>query len=168
LDLNRHDFDKRPEAVYIGTPHSPVERSKEQKVPRSKPLTLLFMILSILILSAGISAETGTRQEMATAERHRRPAFSFVYDGRPSRSFLSDWKSSESRRPLDTRRTEVVRSYLDPQTGLEVRCVSVEYDDFPAVEWTVYFTNKSRTKSPLLKDISGLDRMDDQAWRSPR
>jgi hypothetical protein len=50
-----------------------------------------------------------------------------------------------------------MRSYLDPRTGLEVRCVSVEYDDFPAVEWTVYFTNKDRTKNPLLKDISGLD-----------
>jgi alpha-galactosidase len=126
-------------------------------VPRSKPLTVLFTILSIMILSAPMSAETGTRQEMAAAEGRRRPAFSFVYDGRPSRSFLSAWKSSESRKPMGSRRTEVTRSYLDPQTGLEVRSVSVEYGDFPAVEWTVYFTNKGGRKTPLLKDILGLD-----------
>ena len=126
-------------------------------MPRSKPLTLLLTILSVLILSARMSAETGTPQEMAAAKRQRQPAFSFVYDGRPSRSFLSEWKSSESRKPLGSDRTEVTRSFLDPRTGLEVRCVSVEYGDFPAVEWTVTLTNKGRTKTALLKDISGLD-----------
>jgi alpha-galactosidase len=86
-----------------------------------------------------------------------RPVFSFVSDGRSSRDFLSTWKTTEQRKPLGLDRTEVTRSYSDPQSGLEVTCVSVEFDDFPAVEWTVYFTNKGRTKTPILKDILGLD-----------
>jgi alpha-galactosidase len=126
-------------------------------VPKSKPLTMLLVILAVITISARLSAGTGSRQEMAAAKKLRQPAFSFIYDGQPSRSFLSDWKSSESRKPLGSDRTEVTRSYLDPRTGLEVRYVSVEYDDFPAVEWTVTFTNKGRTKSPLLKEITGLD-----------
>lgn len=124
---------------------------------RSKPLTTLLTIFFVMVLSARMSAETGTRQEMAAAKKGSRPAFSFVYDGRPSRSVLPAWRSSESRKPLGSDRTEVTRSYADPETGLAVRCVSVEYDDFPAVEWTVTFTNKGRTKIPPLKDILGLD-----------
>jgi hypothetical protein len=50
---------------------------------------MLLALVSVMTLSARTSAETGMRQEMATAEKQRRPAFSFVYDGRPSQSFLS-------------------------------------------------------------------------------
>lgn len=117
-----------------------------------------FSILAAMIVSgwtcAGLDAR---RQEIAMVEAWRLPAFSFIYDGQSSIGLLPTWKSSESRRPLTSGRTEITRSYVDSKTGLEVRCVSVEYGDFPAVEWTIYFTNKSRKKSPLLKDIQGLD-----------
>ena len=40
---------------------------------------------------------------------------------------------------------------------LQVRCVTVEYTDFPAVEWTVYFKNRSTGETPILENIQGLD-----------
>jgi alpha-galactosidase len=126
-------------------------------MPKQKPLTTTFAILFVMFLSRRLAAVTPTREEMAEAGRLRQPSFSFLYDGLPSRSFLSAWKSEESRKQLDSSRAEVTRSYLDPRTGLEVRCVSIEYNDFPAVEWTVYFSNKGGSKTPVLKDIQGLD-----------
>ncbi len=112
-------------------------------MPKKK--LLAFGILPVMLLAGRMSAAVPA------------PAFSFLYDGTPSRSFLSAWEFAESRKQLGSGRTEVTRSYLDPRTGLEARCVSIEYGDFPAVEWTVTFSNKGREKSPVLKDILGLD-----------
>ncbi len=47
--------------------------------------------------------------------------------------------------------------WTDPRTGLAVRCVAVEYADFPACEWTVYFRNTGRQKTPILENVRGLD-----------
>jgi alpha-galactosidase len=38
-----------------------------------------------------------------------------------------------------------------------VRCVAVEYADYPAVEWTVYFKNTGTNNTPILENIQGLD-----------
>ena len=124
---------------------------------RFKLLLVLSAFLSASILVACTSGGFGTRQERALIKGMRQPAFSFAYDGQPSLGFLSNWKSSTQRQSLGAGRTEVTRSYSDARTGLEVKCVSVEYDDFPAVEWTVYFTNKGQAKTPVLKDVLGLD-----------
>jgi alpha-galactosidase len=45
----------------------------------------------------------------------------------------------------------------DPKTGLETRCVAVEYKDFPTVEWTLFFKNSSSADTPVLSDVQGLD-----------
>lgn len=45
----------------------------------------------------------------------------------------------------------------DRQSALALRCVVVEYSDFPAVEWTLYFKNEGKDGLPLLKDILALD-----------
>ena len=97
-------------------------------MPKKK--LLAFGILPVMLLAGRMSAAVPA------------PAFSFLYDGTPSRSLLAAWEFAESRKQLDSGRTEVTRSYLDPRTGLEARCVSIEYGDFPAVEWTVYFSNR--------------------------
>jgi alpha-galactosidase len=94
---------------------------------------------------------------MALAKRLGGPQFSFLYDGKSSRELLPGWKFAESCKRLDAFRAEVTGTYRDPRTNLEVRCVSIEYGDFPAVEWTVYISNKGRARSPILKDIQGLD-----------
>jgi alpha-galactosidase len=40
---------------------------------------------------------------------------------------------------------------------LVVRCVGVEYHDFPTVEWTLYFRNPGGQDTPILADIQALD-----------
>jgi alpha-galactosidase len=85
------------------------------------------------------------------------PPVSFLYDTKPSGELLKTWEVRRSTRRLDDRRTEYVQTYTDPQTGLAVRCVAVEYADFPTVEWTLYFTNTAQADTPLLERIQALD-----------
>jgi alpha-galactosidase len=83
--------------------------------------------------------------------------FSFVYDGKPSADLLAAWPHKSEAVALDKNRTQRTDRWSDPKTGLEVRCVCVEYADYPAVEWTVYFTNAGKNDTPILEDIQGLD-----------
>jgi hypothetical protein len=39
------------------------------------------------------------------------------------------------------------------KTGIEVRCVAVEYSDYSAVDWTVYFKNTGTKNTSILKDL---------------
>jgi alpha-galactosidase len=85
------------------------------------------------------------------------PVFSFTYGGKPSAELLAAWERKRASRRLDAQRTEHTLTYTDRQTGLVVRCVGIEYGDFPTVEWTVYFKNTSDKDSPILADIQSLD-----------
>jgi len=85
------------------------------------------------------------------------PLFSFCYDGKPSAELLKTWNRACASRRLDKQRTETVSSWTDPKTGLIVRCVAVEYADFPVVEWTVYLKNAGVKNTPILESIQGLD-----------
>ncbi len=38
-----------------------------------------------------------------------------------------------------------------------LRCVGIEYSDFPTVEWTLYFKNTSDKDTPILADIQAID-----------
>jgi alpha-galactosidase len=84
------------------------------------------------------------------------PFFSFVYDGTSSAELLEKWELKRTQRELDPQRTEHTLLYADPKTGLEVRCVGIEYHDFPTVEWTLYFKNAGNTDTPILADIRAL------------
>ena len=64
---------------------------------------------------------------------------------------------TQTSRKLDDNRTERTIAWTDPKTGLEVRCVSVVYADFPVVEWTVYFKNAGKADTPILENIQGMD-----------
>ena len=85
------------------------------------------------------------------------PPFSFVYGGRSSTSLLKDWNVNREVRQLDAQRTQHTLTYTDPKTALVVRCVAVEYHDFPTVEWTLYFKNAGAADTPLLADIQAID-----------
>ena len=52
--------------------------------------------------------------------------FSFIYAGGASSEFLKTWNLERSTKVLDEERTELVTTYTDPSTGLQVRCVAVE------------------------------------------
>jgi alpha-galactosidase len=74
-----------------------------------------------------------------------------------SAEFLKGWASQRSTRVVDADRTEYTQTYHDPKTGLEARFVSVEYHDFPTVEWTVFFKNTGTADTPILENIEMLD-----------
>jgi len=85
------------------------------------------------------------------------PFISFVYGGRPSSEFLSAWKLDRSSKKIDENRRQHTLTYTDPEKNLVVRCVGVEYKDFPTVEWTVYFKNTGKSNTPILSDIQAID-----------
>jgi alpha-galactosidase len=83
--------------------------------------------------------------------------FSFVYAGVSSREFLKGWKLTRSSRRIDEFRTEETQTYKDPATGLELRVVGTMYQDFPTVEWVLYFRNDSTKPTPIIENIQALD-----------
>ena len=101
-----------------------------------------------------------TRQFAAERLSTANPAdlpFSFAYAGKPSRELLAKWQRSETTKALDPTRTQRIVKYLDPQTDLELRCEAIEYTDYPAVEWTLYFRNTGENETPILESIQALD-----------
>jgi len=85
------------------------------------------------------------------------PPFSFTYDGQPSAALLAKWPVKAANERLDAKRPRRTLTWADPKTGLEVRCVAVDYADYPAVEWTVWFKNTGKADTPMLENIQGLD-----------
>jgi len=82
---------------------------------------------------------------------------SFVYDGQASAELLKDWPCQRTMRKLDDQRTERTSVWTDPKTGLQVRCVGIEYGDFPTVEWVVHFQNTGSGDTPILSDLQAVD-----------
>ena len=83
--------------------------------------------------------------------------FSFTCGGKHSSELLKSWTLKRSARALDPRRTEHTLAWTDPAAALVLRCVAVEYLDFPVVEWTLYFKNTGASDSALLENIQALD-----------
>ena len=83
--------------------------------------------------------------------------FSFVYGGKASAELLKEWKCERTSRKLDEHRTERTSVWTDPGAGLQVRCVGIEYNDFPTVEWVVHFKNTGTQDTPILSDIQAVD-----------
>ena len=61
------------------------------------------------------------------------PMFSFAYHEQDSSELLGTWKHYRESRRLDAHRIQRVLTWKDPKTGLEVRKVGIEYNDYPAV-----------------------------------
>ena len=85
------------------------------------------------------------------------PPFSFKYDGSSSSEFLKTWERHCQTQEMDALRTQYTLQLTDPRTGLLVRCVAVEYHDFPTVEWTVYLKNTGSSDTPILEDVQAID-----------
>lgn len=102
---------------------------------------------------AGLPLRSGTNDLFGSTEL----PFSFSVGGVSSRKFLKDWPLKRSSRELDAARTEHTLTWQDPASKFNVRCVAVEYRDFPTVEWTLYFKNTGSGESPLLSDVLALD-----------
>ncbi|HMP07417.1 MAG TPA: hypothetical protein PJ982_13785, partial [Lacipirellulaceae bacterium] len=88
---------------------------------------------------------------------HETPPFSFDFQTAARSTFPQSWKRDEIERSVDQNRTELIITWTHEASGLEVRAEAIEYRDFPAIEWTVYFKNNGGKRTPLLQDITGLD-----------
>ncbi|MGO8931422.1 MAG: NPCBM/NEW2 domain-containing protein [Limisphaerales bacterium] len=82
---------------------------------------------------------------------------SFVYHEHSSDELLAAWPKKTARQKLDSSRTQHTLTWTDPHTGLEVRCVAVEYSDFPVAEWTVFFKNTGQADTAILENLQALD-----------
>ena len=85
------------------------------------------------------------------------PLFSFDYGGKNSHEFLDKWTLKREKKVLDTNRTQYTLTYTDPQTALEAKIVAIAYNDFPTIEWTLYFTNNGKNDTPILSNIRAVD-----------
>jgi alpha-galactosidase len=85
------------------------------------------------------------------------PPFSFRYADQPSSDLLKNMSVSRSTRIIDSHRTEYVSLYRDAETGLEIKAAAVAYDDFPVIEWTLFFKNNGDKPTPILENIQALD-----------
>jgi len=83
--------------------------------------------------------------------------FSFVYGEQTSEQLLANWPKQTGQKKLDRTRTQHTLTWTDAKSGLEVRCVAVDYADYPAIEWTVFFKNTGAESTPILKAIHGID-----------
>lgn len=83
--------------------------------------------------------------------------FSFRYGGQPSDTLLNEWPLEREVERLDTQRTRRTLTWTDPRTALVLRWTTVEYHDFPILEWTISLKNNGPTDTPLLTDIEALD-----------
>ena len=86
-----------------------------------------------------------------------KPPFSFFFDGKPSIELLEHWQVKRNMHKLDAQRTEHTLVYTDSLSGLQIRCVLIEYHDFPTVEWTLYFKNTGSKDTPIIEKIQALD-----------
>lgn len=85
------------------------------------------------------------------------PLFSFTYGGKHSSAWFKECKREHSVKKLDAKRMQHTVTYTDQITGLVLKCVAVQYLDFPTVEWTLYFKNEGINDTPIIENIQALD-----------
>jgi alpha-galactosidase len=83
--------------------------------------------------------------------------YSFAYGADRIDGERPGWRFELARRNLDGGRTEHVTTLAHEETGLRARCVAVEYEAFPVVEWTVWFENTGATNTPPLSCVRAVD-----------
>jgi alpha-galactosidase len=134
--------------------------------PKFKLLSTTICLFMWAVVSfnalAGLPPASDFRAASRWGASHLRSAksalpFSFAYDNARSVDLLRSWQFTSSTRKLGAAKAERTLIWTDPTTKLSVRCVVVEYQDFPAIEWTVYFRNTGKTPTPILSNIQALD-----------
>ncbi len=96
-------------------------------------------------------------QAAAAASLTKEPPFSFKYGGKTFAELLPGFEKKAATTRLDDARVQHELLYRDAATGLEVRCVAIEYLDYPTVEWTLHFKNTGSNDTPILSEIQALD-----------
>ena len=84
---------------------------------------------------------------------------SFELGGTRISGIPAGWMPSERRRRVDAAIVETTFEGREPHTGLQLRVECLEYEDYPVVEWTAWFTNTGTGPTPILERILALDGM---------
>ncbi len=66
---------------------------------------------------------------------------------------FTTWNQTSTSQQLDENRVKWVRTFTDPNTGLQVRCEATQYLDYPAVEWVTYLTNTGSSVSWHISNV---------------
>lgn len=124
----------------------------------SKYLWLWIPVVYSFLLSSfpGLASDTTLGVDFEQNHFFDKPLFSFIYDGRKLDELLPNWKQERISHKLDKNRTEERVVWTDPVTGLRASCVGIKYNDFQAVEWTVYLENTGRENTPIIEKIEAI------------
>jgi alpha-galactosidase len=86
------------------------------------------------------------------------PPLSFVYDGKPSASFLKSWNYSLVKEKSDDPLVVQYKvTYVDPASGLRLDCRIKGFKEFNAIEWVLNFTNTSSENSAVIEHVNVVD-----------
>ena len=86
------------------------------------------------------------------------PPFSFNYDGVPSGTFLKKWKFSKGDVTVMSDGTQSRGySWKDRKSGVEVTAKVRIFNDFDAMEWTLWFKNGGTVNSGQISDVKVID-----------
>ncbi len=83
--------------------------------------------------------------------------FSFTCAGRGSDELLGSWRHERRDDEQDKGLTVHVQEWTNPQTRLTVTMKSVEFEDFPARDWTLYFENRGEIDTPVIENVQAAD-----------
>ncbi len=83
--------------------------------------------------------------------------FSFVYGSRLSRALLPLWDKTSCRQSATEAGTAHLVTYRDKKSGFAVQVEALAFQDYPAVEWVLRFTNTADQDSALLEQVHALD-----------
>jgi len=130
------------------------------------------MVITILmaIFVYGNTANCQTIQELPSSntdvhkwiEQHfakgKIPPFSFTYRSRYSDNFITRWQySAMNLETVDPNAEKSVYTYTDKRSGLVVKCFVTWYQDFPAVEWVLKFSNNSNRNTPVIEKVNAIN-----------
>ena len=101
---------------------------------------------TMLLDTLGLSKETMSRIP-----------FSFVYGGKPSSELLPTWKRTVADSKIDDKRTLRTITYKDPSTGLVCEAKAVMFEEFPAIDWVLWFRNEGSADTPVLEQVNTMD-----------
>jgi alpha-galactosidase len=83
--------------------------------------------------------------------------FSFTYGQKRESELLAGWQRTDSVEKLDQDRSRRITSWLDKKSNLKVTFEAIEFLDFPAVDWLLYFENTGDSNTAVIEDVQSLE-----------
>jgi len=138
-------------------------------IPKVKIYHFFYLLLVLLCPSQANSQSLNPGNNGAGVDVHqwvndnfakgKIPPFSFVFGGKSSDHFIRNWQyHAEKMKTAEPDAEETVYTYSDKQSGLVVKCTVTCFNDFPAVEWVLNFSNTSGRNTPLIEKAAVIDR----------